>query len=635
MMCDVASAQGSPDAVIDALHASAEGNPFFIEELCRSLIAGGALDARDGQLLALQPLSSAELPSSIEAVVQCRLDQLSHDALSLVRRACVIGREFSLRELAALGDHEDDLGAPIELLVNVALIEPTQVMPQRRYRFKHVTTQLVAYESLPPKRRREDHRRIGTMLAQADAGVDACLDTIAYHFVCSDDHAMAIDYSLRAGVHAADRAAHSIAARHIRRAVELLEQDGATSQDDERLIGAYVKLGQSMHYLQGLSGLDVMRACERANLASRGANVNDGVFLAVAMLWRHEYQRSNLTEARNLASQLLGMARASPDPGRHLVAYCAHGVVEFLMGDYPKARLYLDIALEHYDEGAELRWIGRFSASLAVVAMTFKGLTLTNLGEFSAGERVCRGACALATELKHPESHCAALFYLGQAYIAHDRLTDAIRTNDELLVIATECQLPYLLELERLNRGICMIRSNAGSPQQAIQMLGQSADAIIALGVTLIAPQYHCAMAEIFAAIGQPAHAHDHLRRADEAVRAMGRCQFEPDVKRVRGVVAALEDIEGALPHFESALAMARDGHSRLKQLRFALGLAPLLRALGREDTVRTVLCEAQHGLQDEAHWPLVARVQQMLAELPSSERRELEAAGHPPAHQA
>jgi class 3 adenylate cyclase len=90
-----------PDRVKRLMVAKAEGNPFYLEEVIRSLINSGAIVAGDdGRWQVTGTLSEITLPDTLQGVIMSRVDQLDPDAKRVLQVASVIGRNFSYRILA-------------------------------------------------------------------------------------------------------------------------------------------------------------------------------------------------------------------------------------------------------------------------------------------------------------------------------------------------------------------------------------------------------------------------------------------------------------------------------------------------------------------------------------------------------
>ena len=86
---------------VSALYRETEGNPFFIEEVIKSLIEQGQIYRENG---AWDRKETHELtiPQSVKEAIGRRLDRLSEPAADALRTAAALGKVFSFRELAAV-----------------------------------------------------------------------------------------------------------------------------------------------------------------------------------------------------------------------------------------------------------------------------------------------------------------------------------------------------------------------------------------------------------------------------------------------------------------------------------------------------------------------------------------------------
>ena len=79
----------------------AEGNPFFLEELVRSLADAGAL-VRDGDGWRFDHDVEVEIPPTVEKVILARIDRLEPQPHTVLMAASVLGRQFGLPLLEAV-----------------------------------------------------------------------------------------------------------------------------------------------------------------------------------------------------------------------------------------------------------------------------------------------------------------------------------------------------------------------------------------------------------------------------------------------------------------------------------------------------------------------------------------------------
>ena len=72
-----------------------KGNPFFIEEVLQSLVERGRLTGTRGAYRLTAPLASLQVPDSVRALLESRIDQLAEREKHVLQTASVIGNQFS------------------------------------------------------------------------------------------------------------------------------------------------------------------------------------------------------------------------------------------------------------------------------------------------------------------------------------------------------------------------------------------------------------------------------------------------------------------------------------------------------------------------------------------------------------
>ena len=209
-----------PEKVRALILEKAEGNPFFVEEVIRSLLDGGLVVRQNGHWRATREIESISVPNTLAAVITTRLDRLDEDARRLAQSASVIGREFRVSTLEAVHPTRSNLDAPLANLQRRELLLEKTRIPERSFIFKHVLTQETAYHSLLLKTRRELHLRVAAVLERTTPDR---VNDIAHHFLSARQPSRALPYL----VEAADRAAKSYATQEAigfyRQALEILE----------------------------------------------------------------------------------------------------------------------------------------------------------------------------------------------------------------------------------------------------------------------------------------------------------------------------------------------------------------------------------------------------------------------------
>jgi ABC-type oligopeptide transport system substrate-binding subunit/class 3 adenylate cyclase len=203
---------------------AADGNPFFLEELVRSLADVGAL-VRTDDGWRFDHAVEVEVPPTVEKAILARLDRLSAQARDLVTAASALGRTFALPLLEGVID--EDAGEALHELQRLGLLRQSRRWPQPEYRFRHALIQETAYRTLLAEQRTRLHRRAAEWLEERYAERDTeVLGLLAYHWLRAEDEEKAADYLLRAGDKARLEYALDEAIEHYRDLLPLLERRG-------------------------------------------------------------------------------------------------------------------------------------------------------------------------------------------------------------------------------------------------------------------------------------------------------------------------------------------------------------------------------------------------------------------------
>ena len=192
------------DAEGAQLYEASGGNPFYLEQLARS-IGRAAPIAHEGPEVSL---GGAQVPQSVAAALEEELGLLSQDARLVLEGAAVAGDPFEPEQAAtAAGIPDSSAIEALDELLRLDLVRATDV--PRRFRFRHPLVRRAVYESTPGGWRINAHERCAEGLAAR--GSPAA--TRAHHVELSarQGDAVAVACLREAGETAASRAPASAA----------------------------------------------------------------------------------------------------------------------------------------------------------------------------------------------------------------------------------------------------------------------------------------------------------------------------------------------------------------------------------------------------------------------------------------
>ncbi|MDI6839364.1 MAG: tetratricopeptide repeat protein [bacterium] len=192
-----------PDSLKKLILDKSEGNPFYVEELIRSLIDYKVLREENGLWQLTIDIKEIDVPDTVHSVIASRIDKLDDNTKQVLQTASVIGHSFLYRVLkyasdATRGDISEELDKSLNLLEDRQFILK-QILVELEYLFKHILTQEVAYNSLLKKRRIELHRRVGecTEVLFKDR-LDDYYGLLSWHYFKGEDWQKALDYTEKA-----------------------------------------------------------------------------------------------------------------------------------------------------------------------------------------------------------------------------------------------------------------------------------------------------------------------------------------------------------------------------------------------------------------------------------------------------
>ena len=187
----------------------ASGNPFFVEEIVRSLIGTGVLVGARGSYRLARPFSSVEVPPTVQAVLAARIDALPPAEKRLLQEAAVIGHDVPSALLNSIcGLTEDKLRALLDNLQAAEFLYVTQLFPALQYTFKHSLTHDVTYSGVLHERRRDIHARAVDAIEVLYADrLGEQVERLARHAVRGELQEKAVLYLRQAGGKAAARSA--------------------------------------------------------------------------------------------------------------------------------------------------------------------------------------------------------------------------------------------------------------------------------------------------------------------------------------------------------------------------------------------------------------------------------------------
>lgn len=233
---------GVSGSLAEQILDQAKGNPFYVEELIRSLIQRGAISRNGGGWQTTTDDIALEVPPSVEGVLMARFDRLPSDTRRAAKAASVLGMTVDESLFTALAG--PGLRDELANLVETGILEPDA---EEGYSFVHTLTREAIYMNLLPSQRAELHERAAAILEDLSP---SAVERIAHHYENSRNDLKAVEFSCRAGEHALDAfttdSAHGYLTRGLHRVESLdeSEQPGWRGRIHARLGELSVRLAE-------------------------------------------------------------------------------------------------------------------------------------------------------------------------------------------------------------------------------------------------------------------------------------------------------------------------------------------------------------------------------------------------------
>jgi predicted ATPase/class 3 adenylate cyclase len=401
-----------PESLRELVVGSAEGNPFYLEELIKTLIERGVIEIGDQEWrVNTQDLATTVVPATLAGLLQSRLLALPGPDREMLQQASVVGRVFWDRALRHLNRELDPerrvagIRGRLDALATKELIHAqdlSSLAEAQEFIFKHALLREVTYGMVLKRMRRRYHALVADwLIGQGDGLSGIFKGVIARHLELAGRAEEAVDYLVAAAKSAEAAFANEEAIAHFTRALALLPADDASARiqlllSRVRLLGLRGDRNAQLADLEAMEPMAasmadpqsvVLVALERASYSYDVGEFQQGIEAGkevVEMARQSDLLESEILGCRLLALSLMAtgdyalalenlrrgleVAVETGDERGQGMIYNTLGPVASALGDYPQAREYYEHAVElarrtgdRYLEGAALNNLGNTS----------------------------------------------------------------------------------------------------------------------------------------------------------------------------------------------------------------------------------------------------------------------------------
>jgi class 3 adenylate cyclase len=571
------------------------GNPFFVEEVVRSLAETGVLEGRRGAYRLSRDPGELRVPPTVQAILAARIDRLPEEEKGVLQIAAVIGKEFSLPVLACVcGRHGIELEARLHRLAAAELVDEHDAFPGGQYAFRHPLTQEVAYHSQLSEQRAATHGSVARALVRlCPDKVDEVAGLVAHHWESAEEILEAARWTRRAAEWAETRNAGE-AMRHWRK-VRGLAREAPESLEALRL-GV---LSRARLIALGVWHGDPHS--EAASFFAEGKALAERLDDARSLALLEAAYSSALTSAGDLPAAIehtlegVRLAELSGDEAAKLALRVPLVYAYEAADQIDEALALADATLAHPPQDLRLGASALGFSPYAFLAL-MRGELLTHRGPLGEARRQLEAALTIARELDEPEILGLAHGFFCYFARCYGDPETARKHAPQAMQIAEKLGSSLSRALACRGLGLAHLMSKEWAP--AVAALEASVEiARESRTVIWLEPYSQANLAEAYLGLGRGEEARETARRSLRTAERLRQASSESHARVTLAHVmlaidgpAAAEDVEASLDH---ALRQAgRSGHvSYLPHVHLAY--AELARLLGQEDRRHAELREA------------------------------------------
>ncbi len=604
-----------PADALEQLVAKADGIPLYLEELTKSLLASGQLATINGQQGPAGSTREFSIPDSLQDSLMERLDRVTYGKKTL-QLVAMLGREFSYEIIRAVSSADEaDLQRDLAHFVEIEILLARKKGAQTKYSFKHALLQDMAYQSLLKRRRKQFHRTIAETLEQQFIAIrDTQPEMLAHHYGEAGLVIEAISYWQQAGQRAIERSANIEAINHLNTGLYLTSTLPEGPDRTRRELALTLTLAAPLAMTKGYAAQEVEQAYARALSLYRFLGAATEHFPVLLGLWRFYVVRARFSTARDLAEELLRIARTTGEAEHLLGAYNALGITLFYIGEFDTARAEAEKGMASYVAALHSPAqspIFRAGQDPGIACRSHIAYVVWLAGHPDQAIAATRQALAVARTLSHTFSETYALIFASRIFMHVGNSEQAKECAELGLALATEHGFGLwaahatiflgasLVDIGQGDEGLAHMRKGLAAAEASGAELG------LTFFLAVLADGYRRSdnIGEGFAAVDQGL----------ERVMRTGERYWEAELYRVRGMLLVQDsvkkgakgvrpriiskrtsrlssDVEYAQACFLKAIDIAHRQGAKSLELRACVGLGTLWQSLGRHDHAKCVV---------------------------------------------
>lgn len=398
MLTNIFAEETTPE-FLDGIYNATEGNPFFIEEVCKALIVSEQVYYEGDRWHRPPDMADMEIPHSIMLTMQSQVSKLNEPTQEILRYAAAIGREFNFELLQKVTNiAESDLIDCLETAIKSHLIEELNKEDDQNFSFTHALIPTTLRESMSVIRRSMIHRKVAETLEEI---MPESYQRLAYHWGESGNPQKRLDYMIKAAGQAKKTFANEDAIRLYSEALNLLPKE------DERHFELLTTRAELFNFVADRRSQHTdINSMLKISIDQKDQKKQMDSLIALAEL----YLQTNHLKALEPAELVLKISQDLGDIPRQ--AKSTH-----LIGKYYYLSLDHHQAIYHFEEAVQItRKVGLKRELIEILQDLSK--SEFNLGRREAAKASAKEAADLSLELNDPRSAAIGMQELATSYLA-------------------------------------------------------------------------------------------------------------------------------------------------------------------------------------------------------------------------
>jgi class 3 adenylate cyclase/tetratricopeptide (TPR) repeat protein len=569
------SADASVQPLARLLIERTQGNPLYLEESVRALVETGALQGSRGAYRLTAPLTSTQVPASVQAILAARIDRLAPEDKQLLQAAAVIGKDVPYPLLQAIVElPEEALRQHLATLQAAEFLYEKSLFPDLEYTFKHALTHEVAYGSVLQERRKALHTRIMESIERLYADrLAEQIERLAHHALRGEVWDEALRYYRQAGERALGRSANREAWSHLEQAIAVLshlpQTRAALEQGVDLRLAARTCLAGLVEFARWLEvGREAEPLADALDDPRRKTLVQCSLSIASSNMGRS-------AEALEHGARALAIAEVMQEPTLRMAARFSLGRSHHFLGAYRTAIDFFlgDVGLEPEQISTRLLQStadGVFQEVFTRVSyfqsQTVAAWCFAEIGEFDQAILLAQRAAKFAQALDMLTQRAFAEATVGCILLRKGDFQQALQIAQRWLRTYAAADIPMAQLAMTAHLG--EVLNVSGEPDDALGQFERAWQLAESKGVLGYVPPVLALLGDAYGRAGRIDEAVTTGQRALQLARELGQRGDEARTLYLLG------NIHG---YGESANAtQARDSYQQAQVLAHELGMRPL-----------------------------------------------------------